>query len=191
MNKQIILASTSPRRKHLLQLLNLKFKVIDSGFEEKIRPGVKVELMVKELALGKAKAAAKKHKSSLIIAADTVVSLNGKILGKPHTPQKAVYLLKALSNKVHYIFSGLAILDSATGQEYLASSKTKVYFKKLTDREIREYVASKEPLDRAGAYAIQGLGFGLIEKISGDLTNAIGLPMELVYNGLKKFGVKI
>ena len=140
--------------------------------------------------MGKARAAAKKHKNALIIAADTLVAYNGEVLGKPHTADAAKLMLKKLSGKKHQIFTGLAILDSRGKKKYSACDKTVVRFKKLGKRDIELYVASGEPLDRAGAYAIQGLGYNLIEKLEGDLSTAIGLPMSLIYNGLKLFGVR-
>ena len=187
---KIILASTSPRRKQLHEMLEGNFKVVDSGYKEVIRPRLGVAGVVKFLALGKAKAAAKQHPNSIIIAADTVVELGGKILGKPHTAAKAKVMLKQLSGKAHYIFTGVAVINAANGQEFLGVDKVKVVFRKLSGEEINSYVATKEPLDRAGAYALQGIGFKLIKEINGDLTTAIGLPMSLVYNGLQQLGIK-
>src|SRR5579864_2345197 len=176
MQRQIILASASPRRKQLLSLLAIKYKAVDSGFVEKIHHGITPEKLVNQLALGKAKAAAKKYPKAIIIAADTVVVHNGKAMGKPKSREEAIGMLKSFSGKSHFIISGLAIVD---GKKTLAASeKVKVYFKKLSTHDIIDYIETREPMDRAGAYALQDLGFNLIAKIEGDLTAAIGLPMN-------------
>ena len=160
--RQIILASTSPRREQLLKLMQLKFKVADSKYHEVLHKGMSHEALTKYLALGKAKALEKKYPEAII--------LNGKS---------------------HQIVTGLAIFDAKNKRVFSGIDKVTVYFKNLTSVQIDEYVASGEPLDRAGAYALQGLGFNFIKRIDGDLTTAIGLPMSLVYNGLQKLGIKI
>ncbi len=190
MDQKIILASTSPRRAQLLKHLNLKFRAVDPGYEEVHHRHLKPEALVKYLALGKARSAALRHKNALIIAADTLVAYEGEVLGKPHTADTARRMLRKLSGKKHQILTGVAIVDARTGQVYSACDAAGIKFKKLTPARIAAYVASGEPLDRAGAYAIQGLGYNLIKRLEGDLTTAIGLPMSLVYNGLKNFGVK-
>jgi septum formation protein len=190
MNRQVILASTSPRRKQLLELLRVKFKAVDPGYEEIMDQKMRHEDLVKFLALGKAQAAAKKYPNAVIIAADTVVSFNGKAIGKPKNKAVAEKMLKSLGAKSHYIISAVAVLDSKTKQVFVAADKIKIYFRKLSSADIKNYIATGEPMDRAGAYAFQGLGFNFVEKLEGDITTAVGMPMELVYNFLQKLGVK-
>jgi septum formation protein len=146
--------------------------------------------LVKFLALGKAQAAAKKYPNAIIIAADTIVSFKGKAIGKPKSKIEAEKMLKSFSGKPHKIITAVAVLDARTKEVFLEADEIKIYFRKLLPREIKNYVATGEPMDRAGAYAFQGLGFNLIAKIQGDVTTAIGLPMQLLYNILQKLGVK-
>ena len=190
MIKQIILASTSPRRKHLLSLLGVKFIAVDSGYEEIIVQNIPHQTLVKKLALGKAESASAKYPNAIIIAADTIVSFQGKALGKPKTPAEAIKVLQSLSGKKHLVITGLAMVDAKSKKVYTTTDTVKIYFRKLTKKEILDYVNSGEPFDRAGAYAFQHQGFNLVERIEGDVTTAVGLPMQLVYNGLKNFGVK-
>jgi septum formation protein len=189
MKRQIILASTSPRRKQLLEILSIKFKAVDPGYEEIMQPNLNHEEQVKFLAFGKAKAAAKKFPNAIIIAADTMVSFSGKIMGKPENEKEAFKILKSFSGKTQYIISAVAILDSKTKEIFCRAEKMKVTLKKLSSKEILGYIATKEGRDRAGGYAFQGVGFNLIEKVEGDITVSVGMPMTLVYNGLKRFNV--
>ncbi len=189
--RKIILASASPRRKQLLSLLAIKFKSVDSKYEEVLHQHLAHQDLVKFLAMGKAKAAAKKFPNAIIIAADTIVSFQGRALGKPKNAEEAIQTLRKLSGKTNEVYSGVCVIDTKTGKIVNVFDKVKVYFKKLSEIEIKNYVASKEPLDRAGSYAMQGLGFNLIKKIEGDITTVIGLPMTVVYNALKKFGAII
>lgn len=189
--KKIILASASPRRKMLLKQIGLNFKVVVSDFEEKIDMKIDPHKLARKLSLGKAKIVAKKLNNSIIIAADTFVTFKGKILGKPKDKQDAKRVLKLLSGKTHLIITGFTIIDTTTGQSVTKSIETKVYFKKLTDKEISVYVATSEPLDKAGAYGIQEKGSVFVKKIEGDYFNVVGLPIYAVVDTLKKFGVKI
>ena len=189
MQKQIILASTSPRRKQLLSLLAISFKAVESGFQEKIHQRIPPQKLVKQLALGKAKAAAKKYRNAIIIGADTIVVHNGKAMGKPKSKAEAEKMLKSFSGKDQFIFSALAITDGK--KVFVALDKVKITFRKLSHPEIAAYINTGEPMDRAGSYALQDLGFNLVAALQGDLSTAMGMPMTLVYNGLKEFGVKI
>lgn len=189
--RQIILASTSPRRKQLLSLLAIKFKAVDPKYDEVLHQHLTHQDLVKFLAMGKAKAAAKKFSNAIIIAADTIVSFQGKALGKPKNAEEAIRTLKKLSGKAHYVYSGVAVIDTKTKKTVNVFNRVKISFRKLTKKEIENYVASKEPMDRAGSYAMQGLGFNLIKKIEGDITTVIGLPMTVVYNALKELGAII
>jgi septum formation protein len=191
MQRQIILASTSPRRKQLLKLLNIAFKAVDSGYEEIVNLKLSHRDLVKCLAVGKAHSAAKKYPKAIIVAADTMVSFRGKIIGKPKNRQEAEKMLKSFSGKAQEVITGFAVLDAKTKQVIAGGDKIKIYFKKLSSRDISAYIKSGEPFDKAGGYNLQGLGFNLIEKIEGDFTCALGLPMTAVFNALEKLGVKI
>ncbi len=189
--RQIILASVSPRRKRLFKLFDIKFKVADSKYEEVMHKHLGHARLVKFLALGKAKSAAKKYPRAIIVAADTIVSFRGKAIGKPKTPKEAAAMLKDFSGKTHSLITGTAVLDAQTGKAFTNVTKSEIYFRKVSRKEILNYVDSGEPFDKAGGYNLQGAGFNLIKKISGDFTNNLGLPMGVVFNFLKKLGVKI
>lgn len=187
--KKIILASQSPRRKALLKQVGLNFEVIVSNFEEKIEYSLKPEELAEKFSLQKAKDVARKQKNAIIIAADTLVVFNNEILGKPKTPEKARQMLKKLSGRSHLVITGFTIIDTKSGKTVTKSVKSKVYFKKLTNQEISSYVATGEPLDKAGAYAVQEKGGLFVEKIEGDFLNIVGLPISNLVKELKKFGV--
>jgi septum formation protein len=189
--KTIILASASPRRKELLEKTGLKFEVEPSNYEENISPELEPHELAKWLSLEKAKLVAKNHQNALVIAADTFIVFEGKILGKPATETEAKKMLETLSGKQHSVITGLTIIDTETNKAISKSVETKVYIRKLTSKEIEAYVKSKEPLDKAGAYAIQGLGSVIVEKIEGDYFNVIGLPLSALAESLKGFGVHI
>ena len=189
--RRIVLASASPRRKQLLEQIGLRFEVDPSDYEEDIAPGSEPHEMAKKLSLGKARAAARKHRKALIIAADTFVVFGDRILGKPHSNAEAREMLRALNGQAHSVISGFTILDAETGQVVSRSVETRVHMKKLTLREIDGYVRSKEPLDKAGGYAIQGRGAVLVERIEGDYFNVVGLPLSALADALREFGIKV
>lgn len=189
--KTIILASASPRRKELLQRIGLKFKVDPSNYEENISSELEPHELAKSLSLEKAKLVAKKHMNALVIAADTFIVFEGKILGKPRTETEAQEMLETINGKPHSVITGFTIIDTANNKALSKAVETKVYIKKLSSNEIDAYVGSKEPLDKAGAYAIQGLGSVIVEKIEGDYFNVIGLPLSALSESLKEFGVHI
>ncbi len=189
--KTIILASASPRRKELLKKIGLKFKVEPSNYEENISPELEPHELAKSLSLEKAKLVAKNHKNALVIAADTFIVFEGKILGKPPTETEAQKMLETISGRQHSVITGFTIIDTENNKALSKSVETKVYIRKLTSNEIDVYVKSKEPLDKAGAYAIQGLGSAIVEKIEGDYFNVIGLPLSALAESLKEFGVHI
>jgi septum formation protein len=189
--KTIILASASPRRKELLEKIGLKFKVEPSNYEEAISSKLKPHEFAKWLSFKKAKAVASHHQNALVIAADTVAVLKGKILGKPHTETEAKKMLATISGKSHSVITGFTIIDTENNKALSRSVETKVHMKKLTPDEIDVYVKSKEPLDKAGGYAIQGLGSVIVEKIEGDYFNVMGLPLSVLADSLREFGVNI
>lgn len=184
-----ILASGSPRRKELLEIMGLDFKVIVSqADEESVSKDLKPELYVQELALLKASATAKevlRNKNAVIISADTIVTLDGEILGKPKDEDDAFDMLSRLSAREHEVYTGYCIMRISDGKAVCGKVKTKVKFKKLSEDKIRGYINSGEPMDKAGAYGIQGLGSLLIEKIDGDYFNVVGLPISALADTLE------
>jgi septum formation protein len=188
-NRTIILASASPRRKELLEKIGLKFEVDPSDSNEIFRLDIPPERMVKAISHEKALKVAQKYTDAIIIAADTLGIFNGKIISKPANSDEAKAMLLELSDKSHRVITGFTILDTASKKVTSHSVETKVYFKKLTEEEIDHYINSGEPLDKAGAYGIQGLGSVLVKKITGDFYNVIGLPISALADSLKKFGV--
>jgi septum formation protein len=189
--KKIILASASPRRKELLEKIGLKFEVDASGCEEEINTGLDPSELVRQLAIKKAKSVAARHKNALIIAADTIGVMGDKILGKPHTEDEACKMLHEISGKSHLVITGFSILDTTTNKIVTGIVNTRVYIKKLTGQEIDAYVKTGESLDKAGAYAIQGMGAVIVEKIEGDYYNVMGLPLHALTEALKEFGINI
>ena len=189
--KTIILASASPRRKLLLEKIGLIFEVEPSNYEEDMPLRLEPHGFAQKLSLEKAKAVASKHKNSIVIAADTLIVFGGRILGKPHTKKDAREMLEAISGKYHNVITGFSIIDTGINKTLSRSVETKVYIRNLTLAEIDAYVKSGEPLDKAGAYAIQGLGSVFVEKIDGDYYNVVGLPLSALTEALKEFGINI
>jgi septum formation protein len=189
--KTIILASGSSRRKVLLEQIGLKFKVEPSNYEEDIKSGIEPHKIAQRISLEKAEIVASKHKNAIVIAADTFIVFGGQILGKPRTENEALKMLETLNGKSHSVITGFSIMDTAKNKTLSKSIETKVYVRKLTSAEIDTYVKSKEPLDKAGAYAIQGLGSVIVERIEGDYFNVMGLPLSALTEALKEFGINI
>ncbi len=189
--KKIILASTSPRRKEILEKTRLPFSVEGSDYEEDMSLPLSPHELVKFLSLEKAKSVAKNHTDALIIAADTIVTFQEKVLGKPHTAEKAKEMLLMLNGKRNTVITGVAIIDTTSGRIDSFSDEADVYFKHLTESEIDNYIQSGEPLDKAGAYAVQGLGSVFIKKIDGDFFSIMGFPIEKIAESLKSFDVYI
>lgn len=172
----MILASQSPRRKELLGFIADDFRVIPAKGEEKIPNGVSPEQAVLLLSKQKAEEISAQYKNELVIAADTVVSVNGEIFGKPKDERHAVEMLKELSGRVHSVYTGVCVIFPDGAIENFAE-ETKVEFYPLSDKEIADYAASGEPMDKAGAYGIQGKGAVNIKGIVGDFYNVMGLPV--------------
>jgi septum formation protein len=189
--KTIILASASPRRQELLEKVGLKFEVEPGNYEEDIKSGVEPHEIARRISLGKAEAVARNHKDAIIIAADTFIVFEGRILGKPHTETESRKMLETLNGKSHLVITGFTIMDTGNYKTLSKSIETRVYIRKLTSAEIKAYVQSKEPLDKAGAYAIQGLGSVIVERIEGDYYNVMGLPLSALAEALAKFGIKV
>jgi septum formation protein len=188
MRTKIILASASPRRIDLLKKWGLRFKVIPSRIRENT-DSKKPSDIVKDLALKKALSVARNIKSGVIIGADTIVVLNGKIIGKPGSEKGAVRILSRLSGTFHKVYSGIAAVDAESGFRKTDYDVSRVKMRKLSDREIRE--ASSRHLDKAGAYAVQEKGDAFVEKIEGDYFNVVGLPYKKLKILLKRFDISI
>lgn len=187
--KKIILASASPRRRELLEQAGLEYEVMPSSVEEQVRfdePG----LVVEDLAAKKAEDVAKNVEDGIVIGADTVVALDGEILGKPKDDEDAFRMLSAMQGKAHTVYTGVSIVVKENKEKkevQTFSVGTKVFMYPVEEKEIRAYIATKEPCDKAGAYAIQGRGATFIEKIEGDYNNVVGLPLSRVYREIRKY----
>ena len=190
-SKKIVLASASAGRRDLLKQMGLEFEIDPSNYEEDMSLKMAPDKLAEHLSLGKAKDVAQRHTGSIIIAADTFCVLDGELLGKPKTEENARKMLKKLSGTFHSVITGFTIIDTETKKQVSKSVETKIYFKNIPDQEIDAYVASKEALEKAGAYAMQHRGGLFIEKIEGDYFNIIGLPILPLSLELKKFDINI
>ncbi len=188
---EIVLASASPRRKELLEKIGLQFIVDPSDYPENTFFELKPAQRARQVSLEKARTVVARHKDALIIAADSLIVLRGQVLGKPHDAPEAKRMLKSLNGRSHTGITGFAILDSKSGKSVSRSVETKVFMRKLSEKEIDAYVDSGEPLDKAGAYGIQSLGAILVDRIEGDFYNVVGLPLAALAEALKKFGVEV
>lgn len=173
----LVLASASPRRQGLLAELNIPFTVQVSEIAEDFNPTLDTATQAITLAEQKARAVAVTHSAGLVIGADTIVALSGELLGKPTDDDDAAAMLRRLSGREHQVVTGLALADAATGQCHRRAVTSSVIFRQLDDHEIAAYVATGEPHDKAGAYAIQGLGANLIARFTGCYANIVGLPL--------------
>ena len=189
--RKIILASASPRRKELLEKIGLKFEVEPSNYAEDMHSKLSPDKLARAISLEKARAVARKHKNAIVIAADTFIVFRGKIMGKPNTEAEARKMLMTLKGKSHSVITGFTIMDTEENKVLTKSVETVIHIKKLTPKEIDAYVKSKEPLDKAGAYAIQGLGSVIVERIEGDYFNVMGLPLSALAESLTEFGIHI
>lgn len=184
---KIYLASKSPRRKKLLEQINLHPEILHCHFEENFDSKKRVATIAKSLAFQKMEVAKIENTKGLIITADTIVVIDGKILGKPASPKQAVMMLKNLSGRKHFVYTGFCVLNSLNGKMINDYEKTEVTFRKLKESEIKEYVAGGSPMDKAGAYGIQDdYGAIFIEKINGCYYNVVGLPLTKVYQAMLK-----
>lgn len=191
MKSPLILASASPRRRELLSLVLDDFLVKPSSVDETEFLVDASADSIEQAALAKARdVAGESEAGSIIIAADTVISFMGSLLGKPDDEEHAEVVLKQLRGKVHAVITGVAILAPSCSQEYIFHESTRVRMNDCADSEIREYVTSGEPLDKAGAYAIQGLGRKLVHSIEGCYPNVVGFPLCAVVRHLNLAGVE-
>lgn len=189
---RIVLASASPRRLDLLSSLGLQFDVVPSDVDENIDLADPAEF-VRQLSLAKAEAVAAQIKNdpALVLGADTIVVLNEQILGKPTSREHAFAMLMSLSGNCHQVFTGVSLLKSDGSRRKTLHQISNVYFRPLDPAEVRHYINTDEPMDKAGSYALQGLGSSFVEKIDGCYTNIIGLPVPDTLSMLREFGVKI
>lgn len=184
----LVLASASPRRRALLTMLGLDFTVAPSDVPEPVLPGIEPSALVRHLAFEKALAVAPAHPESLVLAADTIVVLDGDVLGKPTDADDARRMLRRLAGQRHCVFTGLAFVHLATQRRIAAHEATEVCFGEMSDGEIDAYVASGSPLDKAGAYGIQDdRGALFIRRMEGDYYNVVGLPLHRLYRTLQQY----
>ncbi len=188
--RKIILASSSPQRKKFLENAGLVFIVVPSSYEEDMTLPMVPGDLAKFLSLGKAEDVAKSFDDAIIISADTFVSIDNSIIGKPHTPDIAYKTLRTLSGKTHTVVTGFTIIDTKINKRISKAVETKVTFKELSDQMIYDYIRDYNPLKFAGSYTLRDVENTFIENIEGDHNNIIGLPVDEVMNTLKEFGVK-
>jgi septum formation protein len=184
----LILASKSPRRKYLLEQAGLEFSVLPSEVDEDEITVTEPDHYVKYLAEAKAKDISEKYPENWILGADTIVLIDGMILGKPGSKQDAFAMLKRLSGRTHIVYTGFCLICKKKNRLISQTVQTNVLFKELSDHEIEWYIHTPEPFDKAGAYAIQGLGTFLVKSIEGSYTNVVGLPVCEVIELLLKEG---
>lgn len=193
-SRKIILASGSPRREELLHMIGLKFRVAKSGFDETSVIGWPPDAHVIQSATGKAEDVSLNVPDGIIIGADTIVVVENHILGKPSNPEDARRMLRLLSGRTHYVYTGLCVIERAADKEVRRLSgyeKTAVHFAAISNDTIAQYVDTGECMDKAGAYGIQGRGSVLIEGITGDYFNVVGLPLHYLSNVLLTLGVPL
>lgn len=184
----IILASSSPRRRELFSKLNIPFQVFGSRYREKFQRNMPPRKLAEFLAQKKAEKVLEAFPKSVIIGADTLISYGTKILGKPKNKAHAQKMLNLLSGKAHEVITAVSIIDK-TGKAITKSFVSKVVFKKLSKQDIEDYIKTKEPFDKAGAYAIQGEAKKFIKSFEGDLNTIIGLPISFIKSTLKELNI--
>jgi len=188
-NAKLILASQSPRRKYLLEQAGLRFTVIPSPIDESRVAPDEPAVYVQRLAEAKANDVAQRFPEAWVIGADTIVAAGGRLLGKPASPEEARRMLTRLAGKTHQVYTGFCIRRHSIHATFIDAVCTDVTFKVLSDKEIEWYIRSGEPFDKAGAYAIQGMGTFLVRRISGSYSNVVGLPVCEVIEILIREGI--
>lgn len=191
----LVLASESPRRKTLLEEAHFSFRVFSVKVSENLEKNLNVDDQIKAIAMRKARAAFESYKSLksegfLLLSADTMVVLNGQALGKPENKTQAQAMLMQLSGQKHQVKTALCLVEGSKDQDGIVKllvdlETTDVYFKTISEKEIQDYIATEEPMDKAGSYGIQGLGGKFVEKIVGPYDNVVGLPVDLLKKMLK------
>lgn len=189
---KLVLASASPRRFELLSKITSNFIQIPSGFDEtQVAYEFDIKNYVINIAKGKAIDVAERNKDSIVIGCDTIVELDGKVIGKPKDEKEAFSILRSLSGKVHSVYTGIYIINTETKEKAFDYEKSDVTFSVLTDEEIKWYIKTGEPLDKAGAYGIQGYGGLFVDRIEGCYFNIVGLPVSKLNKMLKLMGVNL
>jgi septum formation protein len=191
---QLILASSSPRRRDLLRACAIPFQIVPAAIDEQPHPHERAEMYVRRLALAKAKAVAQGYPDAVVLGADTIVSIDDLLLGKPQTPDVARRMLERLKGREHEVLTGVAVVAGTTGEhsDYADAQEvvvSRVLMRQFTAATIEWYLATGEPLDKAGAYAVQGLGAALVKRVEGSYTNAVGLPITETLTLLRQFGI--
>ena len=184
-----ILASKSPRRSKLLAQIGTNFETLPSDFIEDLSINLPPSKLSMNFAKNKAKAVAKKYKSRWVIGADTIVTLKGRIFGKPNGFDEGNEMLRALSGKTHDVFTGVSIQNIEKKINLTFNERTKVTLKKLTDEDIFFYLKNHKPYDKSGSYGIQGLGAALVQEIRGSYSNIVGLPLADVLNAIREYSL--
>lgn len=188
---RLILASASPRRKQLLRSAGFIFQVVPSTIEEDYQPGEPPEVFVERMAGRKADQVAQRYAQQpavVVLGADTIVVVNGEVLGKPRSSAAAGQIVQKLAGRTHEVITGVALVEPVTGKRILRHVRTRVTFLPLSQEEVEAYVASSEPLDKAGAYGIQGWASRFVSGIEGCYFNVVGLPLSLLYSLLRDHG---
>lgn len=191
-NSKIVLASSSPRRREILEGIGLQFTIDTSGIvDETIAVGIKPDKIVENLALKKSLAVTQKYQDGFIIGSDTIVVLDDIILGKPRNEEDALNMLMKLQGRTHHVYSGVAVINVSTGERQVTHDVTEVEFRSISENEAIKYIATGEPMGKAGSYAIQGLGAVFIKGIHGDYYNVVGLPLFKLAEILNSYGISI
>lgn len=189
--RNLVLASSSPRRRELLSTLGITFSIAVSDVDEATPPEYTPTEIVESLAVRKAAKIAGEMNNALVLGSDTIVVLDGQVLGKPKDEEDAFRMLSQLQGREHTVYSGVALVDAKSKRQEVSSSSTKVAIRSLTPEEIRAYIKTGEPMDKAGSYAIQGIGATIVEGIVGDYFTVVGLPLLLTAQLLKRFDVNV
>jgi septum formation protein len=187
---RFILASGSPRRRQLLSEAGYEFEVLSPPVDEVAHGWLTIRELTIWNAARKAARVSEMAPDAVVLAADTLVTIDGEVLGKPADFEDAVRILRRLSGRAHEVWTAVRIAHAARGKSHSFHEMSRVHFRKLDDRAIRDYLAKIDPLDKAGAYAAQGHGIEIIERIDGSFSNVVGLPMEKTVLALRAFGVK-
>ncbi|OAA23257.1 septum formation protein [Frankia sp. EI5c] len=185
--RRIVLASASPRRHEILSRAGVAFTVVTSGVDETVTSYDDPADYSLQLAHRKAAAVARSERDALVIGSDTIVEIDGRILGKPRDETDAARMLRDLRGRTHRVTTGVVVVDAATGRTRGHAETTAVTMRDFSDDELAAYVASGEPFDKAGSYAIQGIGGALVERVDGPFDNVVGLPASVVTNLLRAF----
>jgi len=186
---RLILASASSRRQELLQKAGVAFTVVPSDIPETVQVGETPEEYVLRVAAEKALDVARKYPDTWVLGADTIVEIDGEVLGKPRDQADGQRMLRLLSGRTHQVITAFVLLDEENQVRAKQMVSSSVTFKSLSDTQIHEYLATGEPFDKAGAYAVQGLGASLVERIEGSYTNVVGLPIDEVLTALRTVGL--